>query len=135
VFILFMEEINSILLVDDNKTTLQLNKWLLKDYYPEDKIHLRTSGKEALEFIRQYQDQVNTHQASYPLLVICDVYMPDFTGWEIVEFLERNEEIERDQIFIVLLSAYVHAKDAEISCKNENVVCMNKPLTEENVEM
>ena len=130
-----MEKINTILLVDDNKTTLQLNKWLLEDFFPSDDIHTRSSGQEAISFIKKCYDESSNQKPCFPLLIFCDVYMPDISGWDLLEFLKSAEGIDKEKVFLVLLSAYVHAADAEITCSDENVTCINKPLMDENIEM
>lgn len=128
-----MKKINTILLVDDNKTTLQLNKWLLEDYFPSDRIFVKSSGKAALEFI---QDQANSegYHSFFPLLIFCDVYMPEMSGWDLIAFLKAEKGIDQEQVFTTLLSAYVHPEEAEIDCLGKNTTCIHKPLTDENVE-
>lgn len=127
-----MKKINTILIVDDNKATLQLNKWLLEGFFPSENIHIRSSCQEAIDFITTLENSNPT--LGFPLLILCDVYMPGMSGWDLVAFLKSAKEIDKEQVFTVLLSAYIHAEDAEINCSGENVVCINKPLTDENIE-
>lgn len=129
-----MKKINTILIVDDNKSTLQLNKWLLEDFFPSDNIYTKTSGQEALNFIQNQIENLD-QSPGFPLLIFCDVYMPGISGWELVDALYSIKEIDNDQVFVVLLSAYVQAEDAGNNCMNKNIVYMNKPLTDENVEL
>lgn len=129
-----MDEIKTILLVDDNKTTLQLNRWLLKDFFPEENIHIESSGREALEFIKGNMHQSKINSTFFPLLIFCDVQMPDIGGWDFVEMLKADMEIDMDQIYIVLLSAYIQPKGTENKCADRNVICINKPLMDNNID-
>lgn len=129
-----MDEIKTILLVDDNKTTLHLNSWLMKEFFPEENIHMRSSGQDAIDFIKEHSQNAVLSQSIYPLLIFCDIQMPDFGGWDLVNYLKTDQTLDMEQIYIVLLSAYVQPKDSEQKCAEHNVICMNKPLLEENIE-
>ena len=129
-----MDEIKTILLIDDNKTTLQLNRWLLKDFFPEEKIYSKCSGKEAIDFIETHLADSGFQNSIFPLLVFCDVQMPDFGGWDFVEYLKSHPQIDMDQLYIILLSAYIQPKGKEKQCADRNVICINKPLMDNNIE-
>ena len=129
-----MEDINHILLIDDNKTTLQLNKWLLKDFFPEEKITTLSSGNEAIAYIDDCFKDNDSADACLPLLIFCDVQMPDIKGWDLVEKLKADGRLDMEKVFIVLLSAYVHGEEAAMTCADKHITCINKPLTDENLE-
>ncbi len=129
-----MDEIKTILLVDDNKTTLHLNSWLLKDFFPEENIHVRSSGQDAIDFIKDRTESAGLSSSFYPLLIFCDIQMPDFGGWDLVNYLKSDDSLNMEQIYIVLLSAYVQPRDTAQKCAEHNVICINKPLLEENIE-
>lgn len=129
-----MDEIKTILLVDDNKTTLQLNKWLLKDFFPDENIHVESSGREALTFVKNNMHQANFQNSFFPLLIFSDVHMPDIGGWDFVDMLKSDDDIDMDQIYIVLLSAYIQPRGSEKKCADRNVICINKPLMDKNIE-
>jgi CheY-like chemotaxis protein len=59
--------------------------------------------------------------------------MPDIGGWDFVEMLKADKEIDMDQIYIVLLSAYIQPKGTEQKCADRNVTCINKPLMDNNI--
>ena len=145
-----MDEIKTILLVDDNKTTLHLNGFLLKEFFPEENIYAKSSGQDAIDFIKK-NVRVNTDTSipqTFALAILADLYknrksreehhstvqMPDFGGWDLVNYLKSDQSLDMDQIYIVLLSAYVQPKDTEQKCAEHNVICINKPLLEENIE-
>lgn len=129
-----MKKINTVLIVDDNKSTLQLNKWLLEDFFPSDNIYMKSSAQEAISFI-QNQVEGQDPNPPFPLLIFCDVYMPGMSGWDLVSFIQSINKLDDEQIYIVLLSAYAQAEDAGNNCMGKNIVYMNKPLTDENVEL
>ena len=60
--------------------------------------------------------------------------MPGMSGWDLVSFIQSANDLD-EQIFIVLLSAYAQAENAGDNCMGKNIVYMNKPLTDENVEL
>lgn len=128
-----MKKISTVLIVDDNKSTLQLNKWLLDDFFPSDSVYAISSAQEAVDFI-QKMEKGQGQNPGFPLLIFCDVYMPGMSGWDLVSYIQSTDALE-EQIFIVLLSAYAHAEDAGNKCMGKNIVYMNKPLTDENVEL
>ena len=129
-----MDEIKTILLVDDNKTTLHLNGFLLKEFFPEENIYAKSSGQDAIDFIKGNAKSSTASSSFYPLLIFCDIQMPDFGGWDLVNYLKSDQSLDMDQIYIVLLSAYIQPKDTEQKCAEHNVICINKPLMEENIE-
>src|SRR5690554_5104684 len=115
-----MKKINTVLIVDDNKSTLQLNKWLLEDFFPSDSIYMKSSAQEAITFV-QNQIEGQDPNLIFPLLIFCDVYMPGMSGWDLVNYIQSINTPDDEKIFIVLLSAYAQAEDAGKNCLGKNV--------------
>ena len=72
----------SVLVVDDDETHLSLVTHLLQAH-PFDRVSIAGNGLEALQHI----DRADRH----PDLVICDVFMPDKDGIEVIQELARQQ--------------------------------------------
>lgn len=70
---------SKILLVDDDKEMLQLNKMVLEE---EHKVFVAASGEKALEIIKEEK----------PELVLLDIMMPNMNGIEVLESIKGAEE-------------------------------------------
>ncbi|GAM10216.1 chemotaxis protein CheY [Geobacter sp. OR-1] len=79
----------SILLVEDDKVTIELLSSMLTLKYPEISLHTATSGRMGLELFK-------THQ---PDIVITDINMPEMSGLEMVGEIRA---IRPDTRFIIL---------------------------------
>ena len=112
-----MEE--SILLVDDNPTNLQI----LLDALGSNgyKLLIAKSGEEALKII----------SASRPVLMLLDVMMPGIDGYEVCSIIKKNEQMKN--IPVIILSALNDPKDKVRGFQVGAVDYISKPFHLEEV--
>ena len=105
----------AILFIDDNKSlTKALSKFLSAKGYEHT---VSNSGREGLKLIQEQKFDK----------VLLDLSMPEFSGYDVIDSLEKSGKIKELKI-IVLTAASVH--NAEITeLKRRGVVCfLKKPV-------
>ena len=75
-----MDTRKTILVVDDSSANLQLCKGLLSETYD---VRLAKSGKMALAALSKVS----------PDIILLDIEMPDMTGFEVMEEINKNPEL------------------------------------------
>ena len=80
-----------ILLVDDSRTSLMLQKMMLKDVEIELDIHTASNGRQAVEVAARER----------PDLVLMDVMMPEMNGFEAVRAIRSMPEIAATPIIMI----------------------------------
>lgn len=83
--------VKRVLVVDDDPDTLELFRNML--YVCDSTLQVMTasSGKEALEQLRD----------AYPDLMLLDIVMPDMDGWQVLESMTQDEGIPKVSTFLV----------------------------------
>jgi CheY-like chemotaxis protein len=72
--------IHRILLVDDDADVLRLFSRMIFTYDKNIEVQTASSGRRALELINQWT----------PDLLLLDIVMPEMTGWQVLETIQRN---------------------------------------------
>lgn len=121
--------LNSVLMVDDDETTIFLNKIFLENLTPDLEVNTAENGEEALDFLRAHLDDPGFGNC----LLVLDIEMPIMNGWEFLEVYEKEFTAEqKEKIVLAVLS--VHSSDeVKKKAKNYNSVkeCLSKPLSDE----
>ncbi|MBW1297294.1 response regulator [Aquimarina litoralis] len=118
--------IDCILLIDDDKPTNFFNSTILSKHHSFTNIHVKQSGKAALEYL----EEVGKGTALKPTLIFLDLNMPAMNGWEFLdEYAKLSQDITND-ITIIILTTSSDSKDIENSKTNILVKdLVNKPLS------
>lgn len=82
-----------ILLVEDDRVLAESVKELLLSNNYE--VHVRNSATTAIKFLKEH----------YPEVIICDIVLPDYDGFFILNFLRSNPR--RDAIGFIFISALI----------------------------
>lgn len=122
-----MKKINSLLIVDDDQISNLLTSMLFSDLYAHTHIRISENGKQALEEIKDCLEK----QHNCPDVIFLDVEMPIMDGFE---FLDKLEELNKNDLPIVLLTSSVHARNQTKASKYRIKALVEKPLTEEKIE-
>ena len=98
-------------------------------------IYVHTSGKSALEFLKNLESMGNGGRSAFPKIIFLDINMPIMDGYQfITEFEKLPKELIRDSR-IVLLTTSLNPDDIEKSKKISSVSkFINKPLTPKILE-
>lgn len=126
-----MRKFKTILLVDDEESTIFINKRLLIKANITENILVARNGKEAL-------DTILDPNIKKPELVFLDINMPVMDGWEFLEEYESTISSEiKSQINIVIMVTTSLNPEDEKKAKKYSIVksFLRKPLTMESLKM
>jgi CheY-like chemotaxis protein len=90
-------KLNSVLLIDDDKNDNFYHEREILKASPELNIITRTSGMEALEYIRTASEK--------PELIFLDINMPIWDGWAFLLEFSRLEKESQEGIMIMILTS------------------------------
>ncbi len=79
---------NKILIVDDDRNTLDVMVQTLKPYY---EVLAADSGKSALQLL----GPAGSAKEALPDLILLDINMPGMNGYEVLEQLNRDDELKK----------------------------------------
>lgn len=109
---------NTVLIVDDNDTNLQLVSSLLNPYY---KLLLANDGTMALKTITVKQ----------PDIILLDIMMPGISGYEVCKKLKANEATKH--IPVIFLTAKTEEDDIKMAYDSGAVDYITKPFKEKEI--
>lgn len=117
---------HNILLVDDNRTTISLNKLLIEKVDSSAKLLTAHDGKAALEVLQQ----IAQTGASFPDVILVDLKMPVMDG---IEFYRQYKLCFNPQqtsnTKVVMLTTSFAPRDFKQATDEGIVYYLNKPLT------
>ena len=117
---------HSVLLIDDDQATNVYNSAIVRQAAVVDHVHVCTSGKSALEFLRSAENP-------QPSVIFLDVNMPSMNGWEFLEDYHRLSEQQRAKVVVIMLTTSLDPND-ELKAKEMGTQgFIRKPLTSEEV--
>jgi CheY-like chemotaxis protein len=125
-----METFPHILLIDDNLTTITLNKLVIEKVEKSVEILTAPNGKAALDILRGCQESGSV----FPSLIFVDLKMPAMDG---LEFYENFKDLFRDRLAdtkVVMLTTSMNSEDLRKAKAAGIVHYLNKPLTVNKVK-
>lgn len=129
-----MKKIQNIVFIDDDEITCYLNRIVLEEMGVTENIICLEDEHEALEYIKNKCSNRRAGEDQCPEIIFLDLNMPFFNGFEFLEQLERDADIDTDLLYIVLLTSSWHAGDMEKAKHYPVKDFLNKPLTVEKVQ-
>lgn len=96
-----------VVIIDDEPGILFLHELMVEESNLTNQISTFSNPKEGLDFIVQLSNE-NT-----PLLVILDINMPAYSGWELLDKLDELNISENTQV--VMATSSIHKSDKEKS--------------------
>ena len=125
-----MQQLSSILLVDDDATTNYLNESLLRSLGVADQFTIARDGLEALTLLEK---QGEPPSSSKPALILLDVNMPVLNGMEFLEAYQRLPSAYQEGIIIIVLTTSMNSKDLARLDELPIAGLASKPLTADKI--
>lgn len=122
-----MVKLSSVLLVDDDPLTNDLNERLLRQLGVANQYLAATDGVDALVALEQLTTQASP---DHPVLVLLDVRMPRMGGMAFVEAYQQLPVAQQRAVVIVLHTTSMTSADLERVEVLPIAGLVSKPLTE-----
>ena len=123
-------QINSVLLVDDNETDNFISKRIIELSKFSSNITVKNSGKSALEYLAQHENQPEL----LPAVIFLDINMPIVDGFVFLVEFEAFPATITNKCKIVILSSSNNKRDIARIVDNEYVIkFITKPLAEKTL--
>jgi len=117
---------HNILLVDDNRTTISLNKLLIEKVDSSAELLTASDGKAALDILQQFA-QAGT---KFPDIILVDLKMPVMDGIEFYRKFKQNFNPQQvSDTKIVMLTTSLDSLDMKQAKEAGIEYYLNKPLT------
>ncbi len=126
-------QLKSILIVDDDETTILLNKVFLENIAPGIEINTAENGEEALDFLRVHLDDPGFDNC----LLVLDIEMPIMNGWQFLEVYEKEfSSKQKRKILLAVLSVHSSEETKKRAYEYSSVKeCLLKPLSDNQFKM
>ncbi len=98
-----MNNLGSILLVEDNPMDAELIMEALSDQNLSDRVVIAKDGVEALEYL-QYSGKYKSRRREHPAVVLLDIKMPRLDGTEVLQVI-RNDDMLKHLPVVMLTSS------------------------------
>ncbi|MCB1180119.1 MAG: response regulator, partial [Leptospiraceae bacterium] len=117
------KKIKRIYLLDDEEIQLLFNKHLILKFFPDKEVETYSDPEEMLKNLKNSKE--------LPDKLFLDLFMPELTGWEVLEILEQNSI----NIDVTIISSSIDPRDMEKASKYSNVSSyITKPLSPEKIK-
>ncbi|GAA4054879.1 hypothetical protein GCM10022409_47510 [Hymenobacter glaciei] len=126
-----MIKLSSVLLVDDDQLTNDLNQRLLQQLGVADQYLSANDGEQALAVLEQLA--LDAHPSS-PVLVLLDVRMPRMDGMAFVDAYQQLPEAQQQAVVIVMHTASMNSVDLGRIESLPIAGLVSKPLTKEKLD-
>ena len=114
--------VKHILLIDDNEADNYVNRYLVEKSNIADKITVKKSAIEALEFLATLVDE-------FPNVIFLDIRMPEMDGFEFMEKFEEFPPHLKQQCTVYMLSSSLNESDIERATQSRSIEkFLHKPL-------
>lgn len=110
-----IQKVKNILVIDDNQSITKLLSRFLNLKGIEHTIS--SNGQNGLSLIRQGKFDV----------ILLDLTMPDFSGYDVVDSLEKEGRLKDENIFL-FTAAYLEKSEEENLLKRGIIGCVKKPI-------
>jgi CheY-like chemotaxis protein len=120
------------MLVDDNEIDNFINQKMLEGTSFAEKVFVYTSGRSALEFLKNFEKNEDLIDALAPDFLFLDINMPMMDGFQFLDEITRFGKKLNGKMKIAILTTSFSPIDREKALLYKKVVrFISKPLTEE----
>lgn len=132
------KKLGSIIFVDDDEIIGMVTKSLLAYMQVAEEILVFTDSLQALQFIKQkYYAAPVKHLNKEPAdLILLDIDMPGYGGFEILRFLEelkRRGHVHLENTYFVIITSHKTDKEVKIAGKHKVLTVLEKPLRQQDI--
>lgn len=125
-----MTKLHTILLIDDDKATNFIHKFVLEKENCAENIVCIENGPEALTYLKTKIDGNFPH----PELIFLDINMPGMNGWEFLEEYEKIDQTQKAKKIVVMLTTSTDPFDKKKAEDIKHISAFqSKPLTAEKI--
>jgi signal transduction histidine kinase/CheY-like chemotaxis protein/CHASE3 domain sensor protein len=111
------KDMKSVLIIDDTKDSREIIEEYIKDL-PDLDIYTAQDGEEGIKVARDVR----------PSLIITDIMMPGMSGWEVLEALQKDNELKNIPVIIVS-NVSNESKAYSLGATD----CLNKPISKNDL--
>lgn len=125
-----MGKYRRIILIDDDEITNFINENLIYEAGLGDHVEASVAAEEVLEEITH-----SRHEETFPMLILLDLKMPVFDGFDFLEEFNRLDHSLSSKIKIVVLTSSENPRDLERLHALGYQEYIIKPLTKEKLQV
>ena len=133
-----MKKMNSILLVDDSKSTNFYHRKLIEMCDVAEHVHEVYNGLEAITYLKNSEKNLNNRKSIFPKpdLIFLDINMPKMDGFEFLHEFEGLSESYRSNVLITFLTTSNWEKDKNKAYQSGNLIYdfIEKPLSKDMIK-
>ena len=112
-----------VLLVDDDKMALFLQKIIILESKFTLELNTFTNGKDALHYLEDHSG------AGHDFFIFLDINMPHMNGWQLLDAINNRSQFT-DRVFVAMVSSYSTITDEAAYSNYEQIVyTFEKPVT------
>ncbi len=125
-----MNNIGTVMLVDDNDTDNFISKRIIEITKFSQNVIIKNSGKSALAYLQENKDTLD----SIPDIIFLDINMPIVDGFVFLYEYEKFSNSVKDKCRVIILSSSDNKRDIDKIINNNFVIkFVTKPLTEKTL--
>jgi len=119
------------MLIDDSEIDNFINLKMIESCHFAENVHVYSSGKSALEYLKNMERSKGTFNSSVPELIFLDINMPGLDGFQFADEFEKLDAQFRAGIKIIVLTSSINPEDSKKSKQFPGIIdFITKPLTQ-----
>jgi CheY-like chemotaxis protein len=124
------KNLKSILLIDDDKATNILHKYIIKKTNEHIFTHIASDAQQGLDYLLRKDEFDNDTLFPLPDIIFLDINMPVMDGWEFMEEYNNLQDSQKAHTLIMLLTTSINPSEKKRATETAGISgFMNKPLS------
>jgi CheY-like chemotaxis protein len=129
------QRFTTVMLIDDNEIDNLINQKIIEASNICKNILTHSSGKSALEFLRNIEQLKDTSSTVLPELIFLDIDMPLMDGFQFLEEFDKLGDVIKASCKVIMLTSSINPQDMGKARKYTYVrQYINKPLTQDSLK-